>query len=296
MDERIEIIDVAPRDGLQNEPKLASTADKILLIKKLVAAGVASIQTTSFVNPKRVPQMADADQLAASLDRSSGVNFSALVLNFHGYERAVKAGFRNLDVGLAASETFLRKNANQSIADSLKFLDLVSQSAKRDGVSFRVGIAVSFHCPFEGPTHPKTVARLAHEAHQRGASRIGLSDTDGRAFPNQITAALSAVRDEAGLKLETLVLHLHDTHGRALANVLAGIQSGVRAYDGAVGGLGGCPFCPGASGNVATEDLVTFVEGLGFRTGVNMEKLVEAAQFARSLSSRPYEGHHLRTC
>ncbi len=292
--QHVEVIDVAPRDGLQNESRLVSTENKLALIGKLIEAGVSSIQTTSFAHPKWVPQMADAEEVAKGLNKSSNVKFSALILNFKGYERAVAAGFRWVDLALSASETFHRRNTNQGTADSLKLLDLVSKAAEQDGVSFRVGIAVSFHCPFEGRTPVAAVASHAREARARGAYKIGLSDTDGMAFPDQVSEAVAAVREEAQIGTEDLILHFHDTYGRALANVLAGIDAGVRAFDASVGGLGGCPFCPGASGNVATEDLVAFLEGLGFATGLDMQKLLDAAEFARGFSSRAYEGHLLK--
>jgi hydroxymethylglutaryl-CoA lyase len=291
----IEIIDVAPRDGLQNEPKLVSTENKLLLIEKLVAAGVKSVQATSFVHPKLVPQMADAEEIAKGLNKFPSVHFSALVLNFKGYERAVAAGFRNIDLALSASETFHRRNTNQGFADSWKLLDLIAKAAERDEVALRVGIAVSFHCPFEGRTPVESVLRHVREIRTRGPYRIGLSDTDGMAFPDQVTAAVTAVAEELGIAPKDLVLHFHDTYGRALANVLAGLRLGVRAFDSSVAGLGGCPFCPGASGNVATEDLVAFLEGLNFDTGIVMNKLLDAAEFASRFSSRPYEGHLLRT-
>jgi hydroxymethylglutaryl-CoA lyase len=290
----VEVIDVSPRDGLQNEPQVVSTEKKLALIDKLIEAGVGSIQTTSFAHPKWVPQMADAEAVAQGLRKSSAVKFSALVLNFKGYERAVAAGFRWVDLALSASETFHRRNTNQSTTDALKLLDLVSKAAERDGVSFRVGIAVSFHCPFEGRTPVSVVASRAREARARGAYKIGLSDTDGMAFPGQVSDTVAAVTEDPKIDSSDLVLHFHDTYGRALANVLAGLDAGVRSFDASVGGLGGCPFCPGASGNVTTEDLVAFVEGLGFSTGIDMEKLLDAAQFARGFTSRPYEGHLLK--
>jgi hydroxymethylglutaryl-CoA lyase len=291
----VEVIDVAPRDGLQNEAQLVSTENKLALIERLTAAGVSSIQTTSFAHPKWVPQMADAEAVAQGLNKSSNVKFSALILNYKGYERAVAAGFRWIDLALSASATFHQRNTNQSTEDSFQLLNLLHKAANRDGVLFRVGIAVSFHCPFEGRTPVAAVANLAREARFRGAYKIGLSDTDGMAFPDQVSETVIAVREEAKIDSSDLVLHFHDTYGRALANVLSGLNSGVRAFDASVGGLGGCPFCPGASGNVATEDLVALLDGLGFTTGINMEKLLETAEFARQFCSRPYEGHLLKT-
>lgn len=292
--ERVEIVDVALRDGLQNERKDISTNQKLILLEKLVNAGISSIQVGSFVNPKLVPRMADIETLASHLGKYPDVKFCALILNASGFERALAAGFRRMEFVLAVSETFNLRNANRSVAESLKYLEQISPIATRENAVIRVGLATSFHCPFEGRTPVSAVVERARQVRNSGPWRMVLGDTDGMCFPDQVKTTVVALRDEAAVQPSDIVLHFHDTYGRGLANALAGIAAGVRTFDGAAGGLGGCPFCPGASGNVATEDLVTFFEGLGYVTGIDMGKLLDAAQISLSYSSRPYEGHILR--
>ncbi len=294
LDKRVQIVDVALRDGLQNERKDVSTGQKLALLEKLVDAGVSSIQVGSFVNPKLVPRMADIETLASHLDKYSGVNFCALILNTRGFERALAAGFRRMEFVLAVSDTFNLRNANRSASDSLKFLEEISPVAMREDITVRLGLATSFHCPFEGRTPVSAVVHRAHQVRNSGPWKLVLGDTDGMCYPDQVRDTVTALRNNANVPPEDLVLHLHDTYGRALANAFAGLNVGIRTFDGAAGGLGGCPFCPGASGNVATEDLVTFFEGLGYRTGIDLDKLLDAAELSLSYSSRPYEGHILR--
>jgi hydroxymethylglutaryl-CoA lyase len=296
MSQWVNIIDVTLRDGLQNEPKIVSTQDKVALVQKLVGAGITRIQATSFVHPKLVPQMADAEALTPKLNQFTDVEFSALVPNLKGYERAVAAGFKQLDFVMAASDTFNRKNINCSISKSLELLGELTRAAERDGVRLRIGLATSFHCPFEGRTPLSALLTVVRMARERGPWPIALSDTDGMAFPDQVQASVKSLGNDAGVQPSEIVLHFHDTYGRALANTLAGLEMGVRTFDASTGGLGGCPFCPGASGNLATEDLVAFVGGMGFRSGIDFEKLLDAATLAIRFSSRPYQGHLLRAC
>lgn len=292
--DHVEIIDVSPRDGLQNEPRPVSVEEKLKLIEKLSEARVPSIQATSFVHPKWVPQMADAEQVSAGLAKFSGITFSALILNLKGYERALAAGFRQMDFSLPASDTFNRRNANRSVAESLRLFEQIARAAEHDDVALRAGISASFHCPFEGRIPVSTVVARVRQAREICACRIGLSDTDGMAFPDQVKDGVKAVCEEVKLSPGEMILHFHDTYGRALSNAYAGLEVGVRTFDASVGGLGGCPYCPGASGNVATEDLVSLVDGLGYTTGISMDKLLDAAEVAIHYSSRPYEGHLLR--
>lgn len=291
---KVNILDVTPRDGLQNESTPVSTQDKIRLIEKLVRAGITDIQATSFVHPRWVPQLADAELVAAELERFSGVRFSALVPNRKGYERAVATGLRYLDFVIAASESFSQRNLNRSIAESLKLLNEVTRAAERDGVVLRAGLSTCFHCPFEGRISACAVVDVVREIRQQGPWRVGICDTDGMAFPDQVTELVTRVCGELEIAPDDLALHFHDTYGRGLANTLAGLNAGVREFDATTGGLGGCPYCPGASGNLATEDLVAFLEGMGFETGIDLEKLLDAAEFAIQFSSRPYQGHLLR--
>jgi hydroxymethylglutaryl-CoA lyase len=294
MPEQVRVVDVTLRDGLQNEPKPVSTEEKLALIEKLVQAGVSSIQATSFVHPRWVPQMADAEVVAVGLKRFPGVRFSALVPNLKGYERALAAGIKHLEFVMSASESFNRRNLNCGIADSLEVLRQVSQAAERDSVAIRVGIATSFHCPFEEKISTGALVDIVRAARERGPWRISLSDTDGMAFPDQVREAVAAVRAKLNVMPNELALHFHDTYGRGLANTLAGLDAGVREFDATTGGLGGCPYCPGASGNLASEDLVALLEGLGYETGIDLNRLLDAAELATRFSSRPYQGHLLR--
>jgi hydroxymethylglutaryl-CoA lyase len=294
MSEKVRVVDVTARDGLQNEPKPVSTRDKLALIEKLIEAGVSDIQATSFVHPKWVPQMADAEDVAAGLRNFAGVTFSALVPNLKGYERAVAAGLRHMEFVMAASETFNRKNLNRSMAESLQLLEQTTRLAERDGVVLRVGFSTCFHCPFEGRISSQAVLHAARAARQIGPWRIAICDTDGMAFPDQVKETVGRLLGELKMTRKDLILHFHDTYGRGLANTLAGLEAGVREFDSATAGLGGCPYCPGASGNLATEDLVDFLEGMGYDTGIDLEKLLDAAEFACRFSSRPYQGHLLR--
>src|ERR1700730_6770905 len=294
MGDKVTVVDVTPRDGLQNENDLVSTHDKLLLIEKLAFAGIAEIQATSFVHPSWVPQMADAEAVAAGLHRFSGVRFSALVPNLKGYERAVAAGIRSIEFVIAASDTFNHKNLNRSTAESLALLSEVTALAEKDGVEIRVGFSTAFHCPFEGRIPGRTVIDLLRATRERSPWRVAICDTNGMAYPDQVKEVLALAKDELKLPPTQLALHFHDTYGRGLANTLSGLEAGVREFDSTTAGLGGCPYCPGASGNLATEDLVAFLDGLGYETGIDIEKLLDAAEFATQFSSRPYQGHLLR--
>ena len=294
MSQKVTVVDVTLRDGFQNEPKPVSTRDKLLLAEKLIEAGIKEIQATSFVHPRWVPQMADAEAVASGLANFPGVTFSALVPNLKGYERAVAVGILHHEFVMAASDSFNRKNLNRSIAQSLELLDEVTPRAKQDGVEIRVGIATSFHCPFEGTISTKALLDVVKAVRERCQWKVGIADTDGMAFPDQVTDAVNGLHRELKLPLDEIALHFHDTYGRGLSNVLAGLKAGIREYDSTAAGLGGCPYSPGASGNLATEDLVAFLHGMGFQTGIDMEKLLDAAEFAIQFSSRPYQGHLLR--
>jgi hydroxymethylglutaryl-CoA lyase len=294
MREKVRVVDVTARDGLQNEPQPVSTQDKLTLIEMLVRAGVNHIQATSFVHPKWVPQMADAEGVAAGLAKFPNVTFSALVPNIRGYERAVAAGIRHMEFVIAASETFNRKNLNRSMAESLQLLEQATRLAERDGVVLRVGFSTSFHCPFEGKISSQAVLNAARAARKIAPWRLAICDTDGMAFPDHVKETVGRLLGELKMRPDEINLHFHDTYGRGLANTFAGLEMGVREFDSCTAGLGGCPYCPGASGNLATEDLVDFLEGMGYDTGIDMEKLLDAAEFACRFSSRPYQGHLLR--
>jgi len=294
MADKVTVLDVTPRDGLQNEPNPVSTEDKLALIEKLVRAGVRNIQATSFVHPRWVPQMADAEAVVAQLKRFPGVRFSALIPNMQGYERAVAAGLKNLEFVMSASESFNQKNLNRSIADSIELLEQVSGKALQNGITLRVGFSTSFHCPFEAWISSRALLAVVRAVRERVPWRFAICDTDGMAFPRQVREAVALIQDELKIQPAEIALHFHDTYGRGLANTLAGLDSGVREFDATTAGLGGCPYCPGASGNLATEDLVDFLDLMSYDTGINLEKLLDAAEFAHRFSSRPYRGHLLR--
>src|ERR1700693_156431 len=242
MGEKVKVVDVTARDGLQNEPRLVSTRDKLALIEMLIRAGVSDIQATSFVHPTWVPQMADAEDVAAGLAKFAGVTFSALVPNLKGYERALAAGIRHMEFVIAASETFNRKNLNRSMAESLQLLEQTTRLAQRDGVILRVGFSTCFHCPFEGRISSQAVLNVARAARQIGPWRIAICDTDGMAFPNQVKETVGRLLGKLKMTRKDLALHFHDTYGRGLANTLAGLAVGGRAFDSSPAGLGGWPF------------------------------------------------------
>ena len=231
--------------------------------------------------------------VAAGLHKFPGVRFSALVPNLKGYERAVAAGIRYHEFVIAASNTFNHKNLNRSTAESLELLTQVSKLAETDGVTIRVGFSTAFHCPFEGKIPARAVVDLLRATRECSPWRIAICDTNGMAYPDQVEEVLSLAKHDLNMSPAELALHFHDTYGRALANTLASLQSGVREFDSTTAGLGGCPYCPGASGNLATEDLVAFLDGMGYETGIDLEKLLDAAEFANRFTSRPYQGHLL---
>jgi hydroxymethylglutaryl-CoA lyase len=287
------IYEVGPRDGLQNEPETIPTAAKRELIGRLVAAGLRCIEVTSFVSPKWIPQLADGDALAASLPQTPGVRYSALVPNEKGYERFRAAGGASVAaVFLSASETHNRKNVNCSIAEQLDRIRPVADRARADGVGLRAYVSTVCGCPYEGDVAVSSVADLTARLFDLGATEVSLGDTIGVGVPRQVRELVRAVSSIA--PLERVALHLHDTYGRALANVDAGYEAGVRTFDASLAGLGGCPYAPGASGNVATEDVVDLFERSGVATGIDLDALVDASAWledailGRALPGRVY--------
>ncbi len=287
----VRLLEVGPRDGLQNEPEVIPTEVKIEYVRRLAAAGLKRIEVTSFVSPRWVPQLADASEVLAGLDLP-GVELSVLVPNQKGLERALLAGVKRIALFAAASETFSRKNLNRSIAESLDDYRPVARQALAAGMSLRGYLSTCFVCPFEGPVAPDKVAELTAELLEMGVDEVGISDTIGVAVPPQVQAALRAVLKVA--PVEKLALHLHDTWGTALANVWAGLDLGVRSFDASSGGLGGCPYAPGAAGNLATEDLVNLLERSGYNTGVDLGKLAEASRFLAQALGRELPSRVLR--
>jgi len=272
----VTIVEVGPRDGLQNERAAVTTEDKIAFVDRLSAAGHQVIEVSAFVSPKWVPQMADAAQVFAGIARRPGTRYTALVPNRQGLERAIAVDVSEVAVFAAASETFSRRNINQSIDESLANYATVCADARAAGLRVRGYLSTCFVCPFEGPVNPARVADIAGRLLDIGVYEVALSDTIGAAHPGQVRTVL----DRAGTRvpLSQIALHFHDTRGTALANVLAGLDYGVTTFDSSAGGLGGCPFAPGAAGNLATEDLLFMLNGLGIETGVDINAVAEASR------------------
>jgi hydroxymethylglutaryl-CoA lyase len=282
--ESVRIVEVGPRDGLQNETAWVPTPAKIALIDRLSATGLRSIEATSFVSPKWVPQLADAAEVYSGITRRPGVSYPVLVPNLQGYERAREVGAQEVAVFSAASEAFNRKNINASIDESIdRFLPVLEQ-AKRDGVRVRGYVSTVLGCPYQGEVPVADVVRVARRLHAAGCYEISLGDTIGIGTPGKARAMLRAVA--ADVPMQSLAVHFHDTRGQALANLLACLEEGVRVVDASVSGTGGCPYAPGASGNVATEDVVYMLEGLGMRTGVDLAALVDTARWLADLLQR----------
>jgi hydroxymethylglutaryl-CoA lyase len=280
MTRRITIVEVGPRDGLQNEHATVSTADKIELVNRLSAAGLPVIEVSAFVSPKWVPQMADATEVFAGIERRPGVRYTALVPNLTGLDRAFSANLKEIAVFAASSETFSRMNINQSIDQSLATYKQVCDRALAHGLKVRGYLSTAFGCPFEGNVAPSRVAEISGRLADLGVFEVAVSDTIGIAHPGQVPRVLEAVL--ARLPLDRVALHFHDTRGMAVANVMAALPFGISTFDSAAGGLGGCPYAPGAAGNLATDDLVFMLNGLGLETGVSLSGVSEASAFIGS--------------
>ena len=286
MPSRVTVVEVGPRDGLQNEPAAIATADKIAFVNLLSKTGLPVVEAGAFVSPKWVPQMADAAEVFGGIERRPGVRYSALVPNLAGLERAHRAQVSEVAVFAAASESFSQKNINQSIEASLDTYRAVCARAAELGLRIRGYVSTAFGCPFEGSVAPGRVASVAAALVEMGAFEVAVSDTIGIAHPGQVRPVVEAVAER--IPLSRIALHFHDTRGTALANVLTALEIGVATFDASCGGLGGCPYAPGATGNLATEDLIYMLDGLGIETGVNLGTLVEASHFME-----PRVGHAL---
>lgn len=285
----VRIVEVGPRDGLQNEKAIVPTAVKIELIDRLSATGLRSIEATSFVSPKWIPQLADAAEVYGGIRRRAGVHYPVLVPNLQGYDRARAVGVEEIAVFAAASEAFSQKNINASIAESLERFAPVLARAAADGVRVRGYVSTVLGCPYQGEVPLADVVRVATALHRAGCYEISLGDTIGIGTPRKATAMLAAVAAE--VPMDALAVHFHDTRGQALANILACLELGVAVVDAAVSGTGGCPYAKGASGNVASEDVVYMLEGMGIATGVDLPALVDtgrwlAAQLGRETGSK----------
>jgi isopropylmalate/homocitrate/citramalate synthase len=282
---RVKLVDVSPRDGLQNEPGVVPTAVKIELIDRLSEAGLPVIETTSFVSPKWVPQMADNAQVMAGITRKPGVSYPVLVPNMKGLESAMAAGVEEIAVFGAATEAFSQRNTNCSIAESFERFTPVCKAALDAGIKVRGYISVVLGCPFEGEVDPTGVADVCERLIEIGCYEVSLGDTIGVGTPGKTRRMIEAVSRR--VPVEKLGGHYHDTYGQALANIFASLEMGMATFDCSVAGLGGCPYAPGATGNVATEDVLYMLDGLDIETGVEMSKLLQAAQFICSELGRP---------
>lgn len=289
---RVTIVEVGPRDGLQNEQAVVPTPIKTSFVDALTAAGHQAIEVSAFVSPKWVPQMADADELFAGITRKDGVRYSALVPNRAGLDRALAAGVRDVAIFAAASETFSRKNINQSIEESFVVYRQVTDAALQAGLRVRAYLSTCFGCPFEGPVDPVRVIALTERLVQLGAYEVAVSDTIGVAHPGQVGHLLDQLL--ARVPLPQVALHFHDTRGTALANVLTALDHGVTTFDSSAGGLGGCPYAPGATGNLATEDLLYMLDGLGIETGVSLEGVVRASRAMERAIGHPLPSRYVR--
>lgn len=277
MPNQVRIVEVGARDGLQNEKTFVATADKIALIERLADCGLKSIEATAFVSPKWVPQMADAVEVYSGLHRKPGVLYPVLVPNLQGYERARSVGVEEIAVFTAASEAFNRKNINASIDESIERFRPVMEAANADGVAVRGYVSTVLGCPFQGEVPLSDVVRVAKALHDLGCYEVSLGDTIGVGTPAKARAMVQAVAQE--VPVSALAVHFHDTWGQALANILACLEEGIAVVDSSVAGTGGCPYAPGATGNVASEDVVYMLQGLGIDTGVDLQKLAETGRW-----------------
>jgi hydroxymethylglutaryl-CoA lyase len=281
----VSIREVAPRDGLQNEELIPADA-KVRLIDALSGTGVRRIEAVSFVHPKAIPQMADADEVWARAWHNPEIRYSALIPNTRGAERAIRAGFREIEVVVSASDTHNRRNLNRSTEESLADIAGLIPLIHDAGATVEVIVATSFGCPFEGDIAPDRVASIVDRVRADGADRIAFGDTTGMATPRRVKELLSAVRPD--------LLHFHNTRGTGLANVLTALELGITEFDASVGGIGGCPYAPGASGNIATEEVVHMLEDMGISTGIDLDALIEVAELAEKLLGRTLPSGVLR--
>lgn len=282
----VTIYEVGPRDGLQNEARQVPTADKIRFIDALVAAGIRAIEITSFVSPKWIPQLADASEVARGVARPPGVRMSALVPNRRGLETAMASGMKEVAVFLSASETHNKKNVNKTIADTLAAFDDVVPHALASGLKVRAYVSTVFGCPYEGDVDPERAVALVGQLREMGVYEVSLGDTIGVANPQQVEDVLGRVL--AKHPATSIAVHFHDTQGTALANCLVALTMGITTIDASAGGLGGCPYAPGAAGNLATEDVVAMLHGMNVKTGIDLDKLAEASRTAAT-----FVGHEL---
>lgn len=284
MADPVKIFEVGPRDGLQNEARIIPTRDKITLVDLLSQSGLSKIEVTSFVSPAWVPQLADAADVMDGIARRGGVSYAALTPNLRGIARALPTRPDEVAVFGAASEAFSRKNLNCSISESLSRFEGVIGAARSAGIPVRGYVSCVIDCPYDGPTPPDSVARMVADLFEIGCYEVSLGDTTGTGIPERVEGMLRAVLGRA--EAHRLAGHFHDTNGRAIENIGVALDNGLRVFDSSIAGLGGCPFAPGSKGNVATEDVVEFLNARGFETGIDLPRLATASRFARSLGGQ----------
>lgn len=282
----VQVYEVGPRDGLQNESRMVATEDKIAFVDALSRTGLKRIEITSFVSPRWIPQLADGRDVATRVERPDGVRMSALVPNRRGLDNAMAAGMKEVAVFLSASETHNKRNVNKTIAETLRAFADVVQPALDGGLLVRAYVSTVFGCPYEGEVDPKRVLSLCNDLLATGVYEISLGDTIGVANPIQVESVLALLTGEIGT--DKLAVHFHDTQGTALANCVSALAAGITTVDSSIGGLGGCPYAPGASGNLATEDLVAMLHSMGVETGIDLDALVECSRMATE-----FVGHEL---
>lgn len=288
MTTRIDILEVSPRDGLQSEQKIISTADKVALISRAIEAGIRRIEVTSFVNPKRVPQMADAAELMRAVPKRDDVSYAGLVLNYRGFERARAAQVDEVGCVVVASETFNRRNQGASIQETLDQWQRIAREARDCGIKPHLAIGAAFGCPFEGEISVEQVREVAMRAAEGDPAEIGFADTIGVGVPSQVRDLIGRIRED--IPDIPLRCHFHNSRNTGIANALAAVEAGVRTLDASIGGIGGCPFAPGATGNIATEDLVYLLDRMGIDSGTDLEKLIDTAHWLEGILEKPVPG------
>lgn len=290
----VDIVEVGPRDGLQNEETLISTENKITFIDKLSLSGLKNIEVTAFVHPKWSPQLADSYEVAVGINRNDKVNYTALIPNIRGLERAESSNLKEVAITASASESHSKKNLNRSIDDTLEVVKETIQLAKSKNIISRAYLSTVFGCPYEGYVSVNKITEIVRKLLDMGAYQISLGDTVGMANPLQVKEILNEIFKVIDNKKQ-IALHFHDTRGLGLANALVGLDMGITTFDSSLGGLGGCPYAPGATGNIATEDLVNMFHAMGVETGINLEKLVETNLFLEKVLGRPLSSKYSKT-
>jgi hydroxymethylglutaryl-CoA lyase len=292
--EKAEIIEVGPRDGLQNEEVQIATNDKVSLIDKLSESGLKTIEVTAFVHPRWSPQLADSTEVAGAIHKKEGVHYTALIPNLKGLEKAISAGLQEVAIFMSSSQSHSKKNLNRNIEETLEIVENTVNKARQNNMRTRAYLSTVFGCPYEGNVDIKKVVEITKKLLSFGVYQISLGDTIGIGNPRQVRMVLQEIFKVIDAK-EQIALHFHDTRGLGLANAVVGLEMGITTFDSSIGGLGGCPYAPGATGNIATEDLVNMLHSMGIYTGINLEKLVECNKFMEKVLGRELNSKYTKT-